>query len=67
MKSERVEEYFRRWPKPIYNTEEDAKDPEGEASSRFILESTREEQHEIFKRMGVSEKGLKSMFPEFYN
>jgi hypothetical protein len=65
MNTERVNEYFRRWPKEVFvGHYEDERDPEGEEKLAFILASTREEQKEIFRRMGTREDRLNTMFPE---
>lgn len=62
MNSQRVDEYFKRWPDVFYGTYEDEKDPEGDEKLAFILASTIEEQQEIFRRMGTSEDALRVMF-----
>lgn len=65
MNRERVNEYFARWPKDVFvGRYEDERDPEGEEKLAFILASTREEQKEIFRKMGTGEDRLNTMFPE---
>lgn len=56
MVSDRVKEYFRRWPEPDYGPMYEHDCYEGDKERmEFLLDSTVEEQKEILRREGVPE------------